>query len=112
MAREKMCSDLDQLKDGDVFYLHVLDLTLAYEVDQTKIVLPDNTSYLGIEKGQDYCTLITCFPFGVNTHRLLVRGHRVEYTESTDEQTQEIENNSDPVASTWEQQYIQDQQFL
>lgn len=106
MAREKMFSDLDQLKDGDVFYLHVLDLTLAYEVDQTKIVLPDNTSYLGIEKGQDYCTLITCFPFGVNTHRLLVRGHRVEYTESPDEQIQDIEDNAEPVASTWEQQYI------
>ena len=106
MAREKMFSDLDQLKDGDVFYLHVLDLTLAYEVDQTKIVLPDNTSYLGIEKGQDYCTLITCFPFGVNTHRLLVRGHRIEYTESPDEQIQDIEDNAEPVASTWEQQYI------
>lgn len=108
MAREKMFSDLDQLKDGDVFYLHVLDLTLAYEVDQTKIVLPDNTSYLGIEKGQDYCTLITCFPFGVNTHRLLVRGHRIEYTEPgiTNESESDTENNAEPVASTWEQQYI------
>ena len=106
MARERMFSDLDQLKDGDVFYLHVLDLTLAYEVDQTKIVLPDNTSYLGIEKGQDYCTLITCFPFGVNTHRLMVRGHRVEYTESANETETETESNAEPVASTWEQQYI------
>ncbi len=106
MARERMFSDLDQLKTGDIFYLHVLNQTLAYEVDQTKIVLPDNTSYLGIEKGEDYCTLITCFPFGVNTHRLLVRGHRVEYTESTEEQLQETDNNAEPVASTWRQQYI------
>ena len=87
MARERMFSDLDQLKDGDVFYLHVLDLSLAYEVDQTKIVLPENTQYLGIEKGEDYCTLVTCTPFGVNTHRLLVRGHRVEYSESIAEET-------------------------
>ena len=106
MAREKMFSDLDQLKAGDVFYLHVLNQTLAYEVDQTKIVLPDNTDYLGIEKGQDYCTLVTCTPFGVNTHRLLVRGHRVEYTESTDETIPEIEDNAVPVASTWQRQYI------
>ena len=106
MAREKMFSDLDQLKAGDVIYLHVLNQTLAYEVDQTKIVLPDNTDYLGIEKGQDYCTLVTCTPFGVNTHRLLVRGHRVEYTDSTDETIPEIEDNAAPVVSTWQRQYI------
>lgn len=106
MAREKMFSDLDQLKTGDVFYLHVLNQTLAYEVDQMKIVLPDNTDYLGIEKGQDYCTLVTCTPFGVNTHRLLVRGHRVKYTESTDETIPEIEDNAVPVVSTWQRQYI------
>ena len=106
MAREKMFSDLDQLKTGDVFYLHVLNETLAYEVDQTKIVLPENTQYLGIEKGEDYCTLVTCTPFGVNTHRLLVRGHRVEYTESTNENIPEIDDNAAPVVSTWQQQYI------
>ena len=94
MAREKMFSDLDQLKPGDVFYLHVLDLTLAYEVDQIKTVLPDNTSYLGIEKDEDYCTLVTCTPFGVNTHRLLVRGHRVAYEESALEEITETEDNA------------------
>ena len=105
MAREKMFSDLDQLKAGDVFYLHVLNDTLAYEVDQIKIVLPDNTDYLGIERGEDHCTLVTCTPFGVNTHRLLVRGHRVEYVEEAEaEQTAEAETA--PVRSTWEQQYI------
>lgn len=106
MARERMFSDLDQLKSGDVFCLHVLNQTLAYEVDQIKIVLPDNTDYLGIEKGEDYCTLVTCTPFGVNTHRLLVRGHRVEYTESADKAIQEFENNAAPVVSTWQRQYI------
>ena len=106
MARERMFSDLDQLKVGDVFYLHILDQTLAYEVDQTKIVLPENTDYLGIEKEHDYCTLVTCVPFGVNTHRLLVRGHRVRYSQSTDEPIQNEENNAEPVASTWQRQYI------
>ena len=107
MAREKMFSDLDQLKAGDLFFLHVLGDTLAYEVDQIKIVLPDNTQYLGIEKGEDLCTLVTCTPFGVNTHRLLVRGHRVEYAEdSTEETTPDIEDNAAPVVSTWQQHYI------
>ena len=89
-----------------MFYLHILDQTLAYEVDQTKIVLPENTDYLGIEKEHDYCTLVTCVPFGVNTHRLLVRGHRVRYSQSTDEPIQNEENNAEPVASTWQRQYI------
>jgi sortase A len=103
MAREKMFSDLDQLKTGDVFYLHVLGQTLAYEVDQIKIVLPENTDYLGTEPEADYCTLVTCTPFGVNTHRLLVRGHRVAYEEDTEtEQT----TTTETAASTWTQQYI------
>jgi len=108
MAREKMFSDLDQLKAGDMFYLKVLDQTLAYEVDQIKMVLPENTDYLGIERGQDYCTLVTCTPFGINTHRLLVRGHRVPYTyiESAEDETLNDENGAAPVASTWQRQYI------
>lgn len=105
MARDKMFSDLDQLKVGDVFYLHVLNDTLAYEVDQTKIVLPDNTQYLGIERGEDFCTLVTCFPFGVNTHRLLARGHRVEYVEEVFAEELAVTEDS-PAASTWERQYI------
>ena len=106
MAREKMFSDLDQLRSGDVFYLKVLDQTLAYEVDQIKTVLPENTDYLGIERGQDYCTLVTCTPFGINTHRLLVRGHRVPYMESTKNEILNDENEAAPVASTWQRQYI------
>lgn len=106
MAREKMFSDLDQLHNGDMFYLKVLDQTLAYEVDQIKTVLPENTDCLGIERGQDYCTLVTCTPFGINTHRLLVRGHRVPYAESDENENLNNENEAAPVASTWQRQYI------
>lgn len=74
----KLFTNLDQLEVGDRFMLRVLDETLTYEVDQILIVLPDELTALGIEDGQDYCTLVTCTPYGVNTHRLLVRGHRVE----------------------------------
>lgn len=74
----KLFTDIDQLKEGDRFLLQVLDRTLTYEVDQIRIVLPEELQYLEIFPDQDYCTLITCTPYGVNTHRLLVRGHRVE----------------------------------
>lgn len=74
----KLFTNLDQLVAGDVFLLRVLDEVLTYEVDQIQIVLPDETDSLMIEEGQDYCTLITCTPYGINTHRLLVRGHRVD----------------------------------
>ena len=63
---------------GDVFMLHVLDETLTYEVDQIRIVEPDETDELLLQEGKDLCTLVTCTPYGVNSHRLLVRGHRVE----------------------------------
>lgn len=78
----KLFTDLDQLAEGDVFYLHVLDETLAYEVDQIRIVEPDDVSLLAIEEGKDLCTLVTCTPYGVNSHRLLVRGHRIESQEA------------------------------
>lgn len=74
----KLFSDLDQLTDGDVFLLRVLDETLTYEVDQIRTVLPNELDNLAIEEGKDYCTLVTCTPHGINSHRLLVRGHRVE----------------------------------
>ena len=72
-------TDLDKLEVGDVFYLHVLDEILAYRVDQVKIVLPEETSDLEIIAGEDHCTLVTCHPYAINTHRLLVRGTRTEY---------------------------------
>lgn len=74
----KLFTDLDEMETGDRFLLHVLDETLTYEVDQIRIVEPDDMENLAIEKGKDYCTLVTCTPYGVNSHRLLVRGHRVE----------------------------------
>jgi sortase A len=73
----KLFTDIDQLVEGDTFMLHVLDETLTYEVDQILIVEPDQTEALAIDPEQDYCTLVTCTPYGINTHRLLVRGHRV-----------------------------------
>ena len=74
----KLFSDLDQLTEGDVFLLRVLDETLTYEVEQIRTVLPDELDDLAIEEGKEYCTLVTCTPYGINSHRLLVRGHRVE----------------------------------
>lgn len=77
----KLFTDLDQLVEGDVFMLTTMGETLTYQVDQIRIVLPEEVEELAIEKGKDYCTLITCTPYGVNTHRILVRGHRIENME-------------------------------
>lgn len=74
----KLFTDIDKLVVGDVFMLHVYDEMLTYEIDQILIVEPEDYSALAIEEGKDYCTLVTCTPYGINTHRLLVRGHRVE----------------------------------
>lgn len=74
-------TDLDQLKEGDHFLIHILNETLCYEVDKISVVKPEDTSALAVEDGQDLVTLLTCTPYGVNTERLLVRGHRVPYVE-------------------------------
>ena len=81
-------TDLDELTEGDLFYLHVLDETLAYRVDQVKVVLPDETDDLKIVPGQDYCTLVTCTPYAINTHRMLVRGVRTEYIPEEEQEQQ------------------------
>lgn len=104
MANQKMFSDLDRLKEGDVFCLEVLDEVLAYQVNAINIVLPHDTTYLGITTGEDYCTLVTCTPFGVNTHRLLVRGTRIPYEEA-EQITAEI-TPEDVVGSTWLEKYV------
>lgn len=101
MASAKLFSDIDQLEKGDVFYIRVLGEVLAYQVDSINIVLPTDTSLLQIEEGKDLVTLVTCTPFGINTHRLLVRGHRVPYTP---EQASAAEEK--PVASSWTQHYL------
>lgn len=102
MASSKLFSDIDQLAVGDTFYIHVLGEVLAYQVDNIATVLPTDTSLLQIEDGKDYVTLVTCTPFGVNTHRLLVRGHRIPYTpEQATAATVEK-----PVASSWTRHYL------
>lgn len=73
----KLFTDLDRLGEGDYFQLKILNETLTYEVDQIRIVLPVEVSELGITQGQDYCTLVTCTPYGINSHRMLVRGRRI-----------------------------------
>ena len=102
MASSKLFSDIDQLAVGDVFYIRVLGDTLVYEVDSIHTVLPTDTSLLQIEDGKDYVTLVTCTPFGVNTHRLLVRGHRIPYTP---EQATAAAVEK-PAASSWTQHYL------
>ena len=74
----KLFTDLDKLVEGDTFMLYTLDETLTYEVDQIRVVLPSDLSTLQIDPEQDYCTLFTCTPYGINTHRLMVRGHRID----------------------------------
>ena len=105
MASQKMFTDLEQLTPGDVFYLNVLNETLAYQVTKINTVLPYETDLLGIVPGADLCTLVTCTPYGVNTHRLLVRGSRIPYEEAAvmEEETASVE----PAASTWEAKYLQ-----
>ncbi len=77
----KLFTDLDRLREGDSFTLNILNEVLTYEIDQIRIVEPKETDDLLIEEGMDYCTLLTCTPYGINTHRLLVRGHRIENAE-------------------------------
>lgn len=102
MASSKLFSDIDQLAVGDTFYIHVLGEVLAYKVDTINTVLPTDTSLLQIEDGKDLVTLVTCTPFGVNTHRLLVRGHRIPYTP---EQATAAAVEK-PAASSWTQHYL------
>ena len=101
MSGAKLFSDIELLETGDIFYIHVLKEVLAYQVDAINTVLPADTALLQIEEGRDYVTLVTCTPFGVNTHRLLVRGHRVPY-----EPEQAAEAAAQPVASSWTRHYL------
>ena len=102
MASSKLFSDIDQLAVGDTFYIHVLGEVLAYKVAAIHTVLPTDTSLLQIEDNKDLVTLVTCTPFGVNTHRLLVRGHRVPYVPE-----QEAPAAAEkPAASSWTQHYL------
>ena len=104
LATQKMFTDLEQLQPGDVFYLHVLDEVLAYQVFYREPVPPHDTTRLGITQGRDYCTLITCYPTGVNTHRLLVQGERIPYEEA--EVIEETVQAQTVPESRWEEQYL------
>ena len=102
MASSKLFSDIDQLAEGDTFYIHVLGEVLAYQMDNIATVLPTDTSLLQIEEGKDFVTLVTCTPFGVNTHRLLVRGHRVPYVPEQEAEAAEMQK----AASSWTRHYL------
>lgn len=101
MADKKLFTDLDQLKEGSIFYLHILDKTLAYQVNQIKVVSPEDTSDLKINSEEDYVTLVTCTPYGVNSHRLLVRGTRIDYKEAKKKQSDNKE-----IGWSWVRDYI------
>ena len=102
MASSKLFSDIDQLAEGDMFYIHVLGEVLAYRIDAINTVLPTDTRLLQIADGKDLVTLVTCTPFGINTHRLLVRGHRIPYTP---EQATTAAAEK-PAASSWTRHYL------
>lgn len=104
MASAKLFTDLDKLEIGDIFIITVCNEKLAYEVDNIAVVEPTDIDLIRVDTQQDYVTLLTCTPYGVNTHRLLVRGHRVEMAE---EAIAEVEEKAEPVASTWIEKYEQ-----
>lgn len=108
LAGQRLFSDLDKLKCGDTFYIHTLDETMAYMVLEINTVLPEDTSKLVIMPDHDVCTLVTCTPYGVNTHRLMVRGTRIqnaqaEYVESLKADRDEREGVTQ---STWQREYL------
>lgn len=114
MASQRLFSDLDEMEIGDYFYLKVLNETFCYQVDDISVILPYELEYLSAVSGEDYCTLVTCTPFGVNTHRLLVRGTRVELpaeAEDVQDDPTEIEEVALSVSapnsqSTWLRKYV------
>jgi sortase A len=105
LATQKMFTDLEQLQEGDVFYIHVLGEVLAYQVYNWEPVKPHDTTKLVIRQDEDLCTLITCYPTGVNTHRLLVQAERIPY-EAAEEIVEEIIIQEVKPQSNWEDQYM------
>ena len=114
MASQRLFSDLDEMEIGDYFYLKVLNETFCYQVDDISVILPYELEYLSAVSGEDYCTLVTCTPFGVNTHRLLVRGTRVELPAETEDvqddssENEEVDASVSPPKSqsTWLRKYV------
>ena len=104
LSSAKLFTDLDKLEEGELFFIEVLGEKLAYKIDQIKIVEPSETSDLVIKSGEDYVTLVTCTPYGINSHRLLVRGTRIPYTEDVEKEAKNEENSK--VKSTWRDEYF------
>ena len=102
LAGKRLFTDLSQLGEGNLFYLHVLGETLAYQVEAIYIVEPDQTEHLVVETGRDLVTLVTCHPYGINTHRLLVQGTRIPYEVALAQQVQE---DVPQETSVWEKEY-------
>lgn len=102
LSSAKLFTDLNLLEEGDIFYIHCLNETLAYQIDQIKVVEPDEISDLKIDPEQDYVTLVTCTPYGVNSHRLLVRGTRIPYVESEEAIESDRTKSSE---SAWMREY-------
>lgn len=102
LSNAKLFTDLTQVKKGEVFFLNVMGEKLAYKVDQIKVVLPTELDDLKIVPEKDYCTLLTCTPYGVNDHRLLVRGERTDYQEAVEEASTEKPNKAE---SKWMSEY-------
>lgn len=102
LAGKRLFTDLSQLEEGNLFYLHVLGETLAYQVEAIYIVEPDQTEHLVVETGRDLVTLVTCHPYGINTHRLLVQGTRIPYEVALAQQVQE---DVPQETSVWEKEY-------
>lgn len=103
LAGKRIFTDLSQSEVGDVFYLHVLGDILAYQVEAIYIVEPDQTEYLVVEPGRDLATLVTCHPYGINTHRLLVRGTRIPYEQALEQQ--QTQGDIPQGMSVWEKEY-------
>lgn len=103
LSGKRLFTDLTEVEVGDVFYLHILGQTLAYQVDRIDIVDPDDTALLQVETGEDLVTLVTCYPYGINTQRLLVRGTRISYEEAVEQQV--AQGTMSPGDSVWVRQY-------
>lgn len=100
-ANQRFFSDLNQMEIGDVFFVNCFGLEMSYKVTRIDVVEPDDSSLLQIEPDKDYCTLVTCTPFGINTHRLLVRGERCDL-----EEAEAIEEETETAESTWDKEYV------
>lgn len=104
LPSQRLFTDLDAVERGDVFYIKVLKETLAYQVVEINVVLPEDSSLLCIETGKDLCTLVTCIPYGVNSHRLLVKGERIPFEEAGEIEVEAV-RTAPVVQSTWKQMY-------